>query len=426
MSTLKVNEVRHLSNTGSANIVLESNSNTNLQTTGTKALSVDGTLTVTGLSTLNGDAIVGNATTDTLSLISTVSGFNNFSGFTGEIRMYAGNAAGNAPPSGWLYCNGDTIALNSTTSNESWENTLTATTHQGSIYNALFNLLKESNDWSNAVGAVWGANKVKLPDFRSRSPVGVGTGAAYTITNGTDSVALTVRALGDTTGAQNHVLVTGEIPAHLHGATSAATTSGYDTVATVFAGALTGTIPAHSHTVVDHVHTTGAHTHGAAAGTSGTKTADTSGLPDPAVTSGQSVAHTHTLQSSTSSWAGGSAWGGTGTHQGNAQTPPQSGTQSADHTHTLNNHRHSIGAHSHTTPATTTNSQSSSNTGSSGAQTSSTQALASVTFNDSTPTLTSTVTPGGHTHTIATTNTGGGGAHNNISPLIAVNFIIKV
>ena len=254
----------------------------------------------------------------------------------------------------------------------------------------------------------------------------MGTGAAYTITNGTDSVALTVRALGDTTGAQNHVLITGEIPAHLHGATSAATTSGYDTVATVFAGALTGTIPAHSHTVVDHVHTTGAHTHGAAAGTSGTKTADTSGLPDPAVTSGQSVAHTHTLQSSTSSWAGGSAWGGTGTHQGNAQTPPQSGTQSADHTHTLNNHRHSIGAHSHTTPATTTNSQSSSNTGSSGAQTSSTQALASVTFNDSTPTLTSTVTPGGHTHTIATTNTGGGGSHNNISPLIAVNFIIKV
>ena len=421
MSTLKVNEVRHLSNSGSANIVLESNSNTNLQTTGTKALSVDGTLTVTGLSTLNGDAIVGNATTDTLSLISTVSGFNNFSGFTGEIRMYAGNAAGNAPPSGWLYCNGDTIS-----------DVDNGGDHTSGTYNALFNLLKESGDWTNSVSANWDSETVKLPDFRTRSPVGVGTGAAFAITPGTDSIALTVRALSDVSGAEKHVLTVAELAVHTHGATSATPTAAQtttpNTVATVFAGDLTGTIPGHTHTlaVVDHVHTTGAHTHGAAAGTSGTKTADTSGLPDPAVTSGQSVAHTHTLQSSTSSWAGGSAWGGTGTHQGNAQTPPQSGTQSADHTHTLNNHRHSIGAHSHTTPATTTNSQSSSNTGSSGAQTSSTQALANVTFNDSTPTLTSTVTPGGHTHTIATTNTGGGGAHNNISPLIAVNFIIKV
>jgi microcystin-dependent protein len=426
MSTLKVNEVRHLSNTGSANIVLESNSNTNLQTTGTKALSVDGTLTVTGLSTLNGDTVVGNATTDSLSLISTVSGYNNFSGFTGEIRMYAGNAAGNAPPAGWLYCNGNSIALDSTTSNESWEGSSSAATHQGSTYQALFNLLKESNDWGNAVGAVWGTNKIKLPDFRSRSPVGVGTGAAYTITNGTDSVALTVRALGDTTGAQNHVLVTAEIPAHLHGATSAATTSGYDTVATVFAGALTGTIPAHSHTVVDHVHTTGSHTHGVPAGTSGSTT--------PGVTGNQSASHTHTgaahthaLQSYVSSWSGGGSYAATGTHIGNLQsqqysgstTPGAGGTQSASHTHTS-------AAHTHTTPASTTNSQSSSNTGSSGAQTSSEQALASVTFNDSTPTLTSTVTPGGHTHTIATTNTGGGGSHNNISPLIAVNFIIKV
>ena len=194
MSTLKVNEVRHLSNTGSANIVLESNSNINLQTTGTKALSVDGTLTVTGLTTLNGDTVVGNATTDTVSLISTISGFNNFSGFTGEVRMYAGNAAGNAPPAGWLYCNGNSIALDSTTSNESWEASSSAANHQGSIYQALFNLLKESNDWDNASGAVWGTNKVRLPDFRSRSPVGVGTGAANTISTGPDSVALTVRA----------------------------------------------------------------------------------------------------------------------------------------------------------------------------------------------------------------------------------------
>ena len=97
MSTLKVNEVRHLSNTGTANIVLESNNNTNLQTASTKALSVDGTLTVTGVSTFNGNLVVGNASTDTVELTATVSGSANYSGFTGEIRMYAGNAAGNSP-----------------------------------------------------------------------------------------------------------------------------------------------------------------------------------------------------------------------------------------------------------------------------------------------------------------------------------------
>lgn len=412
MSTLKVNEVRHLSNTGSANIVLESNSNINLQTTGTKALSVDGTLTVSGLTTLNGDAVFGNASTDTVSLISTISGFNNFSGFTGEIRMYAGNAAGNSPPAGWLYCNGDTIGLNSTGTPD----------HTSSTYQALFNLLKESNDWGNASSAVWGTNAVKLPDFRSRAPVGVGTGAANTITNGTDSVALTVRALGDTSGAQNHVLVTGEIPAHLHGATSQATTSNYDTVATVFAGALTGTIPAHTHTgVVDHTHTL-AHTHGVPQRTTDSQSSSTTSSTDPAITV-TDPGHTHLIDS-TNSWGSHTAyrpeWGpGPNLVQPatNSATTGVTADQAA-HTHTH--------AHTHTTPASTTNSQSATTTSSDGAVTLSTQAVASVTFNDSTPTLTSTVTPGGHTHTIATTNTGGGGAHNNISPLIAVNFIIKV
>lgn len=412
MSTLKVNEVRHLSNTGSANIVLESNSNINLQTTGTKALSVDGTLTVSGLTTLNGDAVFGNASTDTVSLISTISGFNNFSGFTGEIRMYAGNAAGNSPPAGWLYCNGDTIGLDSTGSPD----------HTSSTYQALFNLLKESNDWGNASSAVWGTNAVKLPDFRSRSPVGVGTGAANTITNGTDSVALTVRALGDTSGAQNHVLVTAEIPAHLHGATSQATTSNYDTVATVFAGALTGTIPAHTHTgVVDHTHTL-AHTHGVPQRTTDSQSSSTTSSTDPAITV-TDPGHTHDVNVY-NEWNSGPSYGiafDNGPLAGqvsmNSSTTGISADQAA-HTHTH--------AHTHTTPASTTNSQSATTTSSDGAVTLSTQAQASVTFNDSTPTLTSTVTPGGHTHTIATTNTGGGGAHNNISPLIAVNFIIKV
>jgi microcystin-dependent protein len=423
MSTLKVNEVRHLSNTGSANIVLESNSNINLQTTGTKALSVDGTLTVTGLTTLNGDAVFGNATTDTVSLISTISGFNNFSGFTGEIRMYAGNAAGNSPPAGWLYCNGNSIALDSTTSNESWESTSSAADHQGSTYQALFNLLKESDDWDNATGAVWGTNKVRLPDFRSRSPVGVGTGAGNAIGTGTDSVALTVRALGDKSGAQNHVLVTGEIPAHLHGATSqSAGTNNPDTVVTVFDGALTGTIPAHTHTgVVDHTHTL-AHTHGVPQRTTDSQSSSTTSSTDPAITVSD-PGHIHDV-AVYNEWNSGPSYGiafDNGPYAGDIDMTSSTTGISADQA--THSHTH---AHTHTTPASTTNSQSATTTSSDGAVTLSTQAEASVTFNDSTPALTSTLTPGGHTHTIATTNTGGGGAHNNISPLIAVNFIIKV
>ena len=408
MSTLKVNEVRHISNTGTANIVLESNEDTNLQTTSTKGLSVDGTLTVSGVATLNGNTVVGNASTDTMVLTSTVSGFNNFSGFTGEMRMYAGNAAGNSPPAGWLYCNGDTISQTTGNGGNHYN-----ADGKGNDYQSLFNLLKASNDWGNASSAVWGTNTVKTPDFRARTPVGVGTGAANAIGTGSDTAALTVRALGDTTGAENHILVTNEIPAHLHGATSVTAATGV----TAALAAITVTQPTHTHTL--------AHTHA---------------IDPPSTTTNSTGAHTHTLQSSTSSWSGGTAYGSTGTHQGNAQTPPQSGTQSADHTHTLNNHRHSIGAHSHTTPATTTNSQSSSNTGDGGAQTQTTSpnpasGTQSVTFSAVRPTLTSTVTTGAHTHTITTTNATTGGAtpvvaantaHNNISPLIAVNFIIKV
>ena len=379
MSTLKVNEVRHLSNSGTANIVLESNANTNLQTTGTKALSVDGTLTVTGLSTLNGDVVAGNATTDTLSLISTVSGFNNFSGFTGEIRMYAGNAAGNSPPSGWLYCNGNSIALDTTTSNESWESSSSAANHQSSTYQALFNLLKASNDWGNASSAVWGTNKIKLPDFRSRAPVGVGTGASNAIGTGSDSATLIVRALGDTTGAENHILTTAQIPAHLHGASSVTASTGV----TASLAAITATQPTHTHTL--------AHTHA---------------VDPPNTTTGAGTAHNHAngahdqlLKSD-----------GTGTVQSTDNNGPNepnlyySGTIAAEsaHTHDVNIASFTSGAASATTTSASGND--------------------TITVNSPA----TTISDSGHSHTVTTTNTGGGLLHTNISPIISVNFIIKV
>ena len=68
MSTLKVIEVRHLSNSGTENIKLESNGTTNLQATSTLGLNVVGTLDVSGLTTLEGNVVIGDATTDTVDL----------------------------------------------------------------------------------------------------------------------------------------------------------------------------------------------------------------------------------------------------------------------------------------------------------------------------------------------------------------------
>ena len=367
MSTLKVNEVRHISNTGTANIVLESNEDTNLQTTSTKGLSVDGTLTVSGVATLNGNTVVGNASTDTMVLTSTVSGFNNFSGFTGEMRMYAGNAAGNSPPAGWLYCNGDTISQTTGNGGNHYN-----ADGKGNDYQSLFNLLKASNDWGNASSAVWGTNTVKTPDFRARTPVGVGTGAANAIGTGSDTAALTVRALGDTTGAENHILVTNEIPAHLHGATSVDSATG--------------------------ISATHAHTHTVPSGTSGTTTPGDGETVTPSIAG---TLPTFNLQGST---AVGSAGPGYRTLLNVKDSPPDGGAWRItvpEQTLSLTggSHEHAGAAHTHTTPGSTTSAIS---------------------------TTTVAITDSGHGHTIATTNTGGGLKHQNLSPIIAVNYIIKV
>ena len=216
MSTLKVNELRHLSNSGTANVVLESNATTNLQATSTLGLTVNGTLTVSGVGTFNGNVVVGNASTDTLTLTSTVSGSANYSGFTGEIRMYAGNAAGDSPPAGWLYCNGDTINQTSGTSPDHHNSDGT-----GNDYQPLYNLLKASADWGNTGSLTWGTNNVKVPDFRSRSPIGVHTGASSSIASG-----LTTRTLSDTAGTETHTMTTAEMPTHNHTVTAASANTG--------------------------------------------------------------------------------------------------------------------------------------------------------------------------------------------------------
>ena len=390
MSTVKVNEVRHLSNSGSANIVLESNATTNLQATSTLGLTVTGTLTVSGVSTFNGNTVVGNASTDTMVLTSTVSGFNNFSGFTGEIRMYAGNAAGDAPPAGWLYCNGDTI---SSTINDGGTNA--GGTHynadgKGNDYQPLFNLLKASSDWGNSSSASWGTDKVKVPDFRSRSPVGIATGAANAADARTTGTALgaglTSRTLGDQVGTETHSLTIAELAVHTHATTVTGPSVSGQTVTA---------------TIVDHTHAY-AHTH--------TTPATTTGSTTPGST-GAGTAHNHKngafdkLMKITGNWT-------MATANYTAGEPDMStaGTIADESSHT-----HPSAAHTHPQVATTTDSQSTSTSGTQSANT-----------------ITASLGSETHTHTIAQVNaehsgtSAAGTAHTILSPIIAVNYIIKV
>lgn len=94
--------------------------------------------------------------------------------YTGEIRIFAGNYA----PSRWAFCNGPVLTV---TNNE-----------------MLFSL----------IGTVYGGDgytNFRLPDFRGRLPIGIGSGPS-----------LTSRLLGDTVGEERVTLTTQQIPVHQH------------------------------------------------------------------------------------------------------------------------------------------------------------------------------------------------------------------
>lgn len=95
--------------------------------------------------------------------------------------------AGTSAPGGWLACDGSAVSR--------------------STYAALF----------SAIGTTWGvgdgSTTFNLPDLRGRATIGSGTGSGLTArTVGTQNI-----------GAETHTLVIGEIPAHTHAITFAAT-----------------------------------------------------------------------------------------------------------------------------------------------------------------------------------------------------------
>lgn len=120
-----------------------------------------------------------------------------------------------AAPTGWLMFNGDTLGSASSSATR-------ASADFKELFVALWNSLTNtdapvSGGRGGSASADWTANKtITLPDMRGRSIIGTGTGSG-----------LTARTHGAKVGAENHTLVTGEIPAHGHdiyagtGATSA-------------------------------------------------------------------------------------------------------------------------------------------------------------------------------------------------------------
>ncbi len=100
------------------------------------------------------------------------------------ITMFAANFA----PQGWAKCEGQLLPINQN--------------------QALFSL----------IGTTFGGNgqtNFALPDFRNRSPIGVGQGPG-----------LSPRTLGERTGAQTATLTVANLPAHTHnGTVSVASTS---------------------------------------------------------------------------------------------------------------------------------------------------------------------------------------------------------
>lgn len=98
--------------------------------------------------------------------------------FLAEIRIFAGNF----PPRGWAFCNGQILSIAQNT--------------------ALFSLL----------GTTYGGNgqtTFALPDLRGRSSMHWGQGPG-----------LTERVLGEMAGENNVTLLTTEIPAHVHDGTA--------------------------------------------------------------------------------------------------------------------------------------------------------------------------------------------------------------
>lgn len=104
---------------------------------------------------------------------------------TGEFRQVAYDVVAGSEPSGWLLCDGREVSRSGATL-------------------ALFQKIGTVHGNGDGIGTF------NLPDFRGRSPMGKGQGAAI------GGVAMTNRSVGQKPGEEVHLLLMTEMPAHTH------------------------------------------------------------------------------------------------------------------------------------------------------------------------------------------------------------------
>lgn len=139
----------------------------------------------------------------------------------GFIQMYGGQTA----PGGWVFCDGSLL--------------------DQAVFPQLFSVI--STDF-NTGGEP--AGFFRVPDFRSRSPIGVGQGTG-----------LSNYGIGQTGGEENHVLTIGELAEHTHTQNAHTHTQDAHNHGVTDAGH-THVQDAHTHTQNSHNHTQDAHGHG--------------------------------------------------------------------------------------------------------------------------------------------------------------------
>ena len=325
----------------------------------------------------------------------------------GTIKKFAGNYL----PDGYLDCDGSAVSR--------------------ATYSTLYAALGGA---ASPFGQGDGINTFNVPDFRGRSPMGMGQGSG-----------LTLRNRGDVVGAEIHLLDATQIPSHTHGLnfTSAGESSHTHSVGTFVndggsahshgAGLYVNDGgSAHSHGVGLYVNDGGsAHSHTMGDGNTHTHSGTTLG------TSNTNVAHGHTASGIFVAYNQPGTGANVGYNDGNGVNNPRNFNVSVtvDNSGTIN-HSHPVTgstdigtSHSHLVSAGNSHSHIISGNSAAGNAHSHLISGNSAAGNNHSHIISGASASGAnHAHGVVGTSdsgTGGGLSHNNMQPSLCVRFIIR-